>query len=237
MRNDDGRPTKYEGRKQVFSPYPIFLVGLENRHCIVVGGGKEAESKVKGLLASEAIVTLISPTLSPRLEAWAEEGGFTWLNREYQPGDLRGAFLVFAERSDPKQDALLFEEAEAEKALINVIDDVVHCNFIAGSVVRQGPLVISISTSGAAPALAVRLRERFQKEFGPEYGEFLEMMLALREPISALIPEFGERRRRWYDLVDSDILDHLRQGDHDRVQNQLAEIFGAEIRDYLLDRG
>jgi siroheme synthase-like protein len=206
---------------------------LENRHCVVVGGGREAESKVEGLLACEAIVTLISPTVTTRLEAWAEEGRFTWLDRLYQPGDLQGAFLVIAERSDPEWDALLYKEAETEKALINMIDDVPHCSFIAGSVVRQGPLVITISTSGAAPALAVRLRERFQQEFGPEYGEFLEMMLALREPISSLIPELDERRRRWYRLVDSDILEHLRQGNHDHVQDQLAGIFGEEIRSYL----
>ena len=215
------------------TPYPIFLVGLENRHCIVVGGGKEAEAKVRGLLECSATLTVIHPTLTPQLQAWAEEGRFTWLNRHYQPGDLQGAFLVIAERSDPEQDALLSKEAEAEKALVNLIDDVPHCNFIAGSVVRQGPLVITISTSGAAPALAVRLRERFEKEFGPEYGEFLELVLALREPVSSLVPEFGERRKRWYQLVDSDILELLRQGEQEQAHERVIEAFGVEIRNYL----
>jgi siroheme synthase-like protein len=214
-------------------PYPIFLVGLENRHCIVVGGGKEAELKVRSLLDCDATVTVIGPTLTPALQAWAEEGRFAWLARPYQPGDLQGAFLAFAERSDPQRDALLFEEAEAEKVLVNLIDDIPHCSFIAGSVVRRGPLVITVSTSGAAPALAVRLRERFEAEFGSEYGEFLELMFSLREPISTLVPEFGERRARWYRLVDSDILDLIRRKEFAQANRRIVEIFGEEIRNFL----
>lgn len=216
-------------------PYPIFLIGLANRHCIVVGGGKGAELKVKGLMESAATVTVIGPALTPQLENWAEEGGFTWLNRRYQPGDLQGAFLVIAEPSDAEQDALLFKEAEAEKALVNLIDDVAHSNFIAGAVMRQGALVISVSTSGASPALAVRLRERFQQEFGPEYGEFLELLMALRGPVSALIPEYHERRKRWYELVDADILELLRQGDQDQVYEQIAAVMGGEVLGLLVD--
>ena len=216
-----------------FKPYPVFLVGLRDRHCIVAGGGKEAEFKVKGLLECDAAVSVISPTLTPGLQTWADEGRFTWLNRAYLQGDLKGAFLVFAERSDPQLDALLFEEARAENILVNVIDDTAHCNFIAGSVVRRGPLVISISTSGAAPALAVRLRERFEEEFGYEYSEFLELMASLREPVAAIVPDFAERRRRWYRLVDSDILDLFRQRDVEQINDRIAEIFGKEIRGNL----
>jgi siroheme synthase-like protein len=222
-----------EKKKAALKPFPIYLIGLENRHCIVVGGGKEAEQKVKGLLECEATVSVISPVLTPGLQKWAEDGRFTWLNRFYQPGDLKGAYLVFAERSDPERDAALFEEAEAEKTLVNTIDDLPHCTFIAGSVVRQGPLVITISTSGAAPALAVRLRERFEKEFGAEYAEFLELMFSLREPIASIIPEFGERRERWYRLVDSDILDLLREKDQGQVRDRIVDIFGEEMRDYM----
>lgn len=214
-------------------PYPVFLVGLENRHCIVVGGGKEAEYKVKGLLECQATLMVISPTLTPQLEEWAEEGRFSWLNRAYQPGDLRGAFLVIAERSDPPRNAQIFEEAQAENALVNLIDDIPHCNFIAGSVVRQGDLVITISTSGSAPALAVRLRQRFERELGPEYSDFLALMAALRQPMSALIPDFQERRRRWYRLVDSEILELLRAGERDRAWEQLVEILGEAFQGYL----
>ncbi len=209
-------------------PYPIFLIGLENRHCIVIGGGHEAENKVRGLLDCNATVTVIHRSLTPELEAWADEGRFTWLQRPYQPGDLHGAFLIIAERADPDTNARIWAEAEAEGALVNVMDDVAHCNFVAGSVVRQGHLTVSISTSGAAPTLAVRLRQKMEREFGPEYATFLEWMQQLRTPMSKQYPAFGERRERWYELVDSDILALIRDGRFDLARQRLTEISGIE---------
>jgi siroheme synthase-like protein len=210
-------------------PYPIFLIGLAERHCIVIGGGHEGEGKVKGLLECDATVTVISPTLTEQLQAWADAGRFTWLARAYQPGDLRNAFLVIAERSDPETNTAIWEEAEAEGALVNVMDDVEHCSFVAGSVVRQGPLTISISTSGAAPTLAVRMRQRMEQELGPEYGLFLEWMRDLRSPMAERYPDFHERRAHWYALVDSDILDLLRAGERERARQRVAEIAGIEV--------
>jgi len=210
-------------------PYPIFLNNLAERHCIVIGGGHEGEFKVKGLLDCDATVTVISPTLTDQLHAWADEGRFTWLDRAYQPGDLRGAFLIIAERADPETNAQVWAEGEAEGALVNVMDDVEHCNFVAGSVVRQGPLTISISTSGAAPALSVRMRERMEQEFGPEYGLFLEWMHELRAPMAARYPDFQERRAHWYELVDSDVLQLLRDGQHEWARQRVAEIVGIEV--------
>jgi precorrin-2 dehydrogenase / sirohydrochlorin ferrochelatase len=210
-------------------PYPIFLVGLDGRHCIVIGGGHEAEGKIRGLLDCDATVTVICPELSPQLQTWAEEGSFTWLKREYQLGDLRSAFLVIAERTDPETNARIWEEAETVGALVNVMDDVEHCNFVAGSVHRQGALTISISTSGAAPTLAVRLRQRFQQEFGPEYAEFLTLMQNLRTPMARHIPKFSERRERWYQLVDSDVLDLLRSGNRTEAFARITEIVGETI--------
>jgi siroheme synthase-like protein len=209
-------------------PYPIFLIGLENKHCIVIGGGHEAENKVRGLLNCDATVTVIHPTLTPTLEVWADEGQFTWLQRPYQSGDLHGAFLIIAERADPETNARIWDEAEAEGALVNVMDDVAHCNFVAGSVVRQGHLTISISTSGAAPALAVRLRQKWQQELGPEYATFLDWLQQLRAPMSQQYPAFGERRKRWYELVDSDILELIRDGRFDLARQRLVEISGIE---------
>lgn len=209
-------------------PYPIFLVGLENRHCIVIGGGHEAEHKVRGLLDCGAAVTVIHPTLTSQLQAWADEGCFIWLQRSYQEGDLRGAFLVIAERSDPPINAAIWQEAESHGALVNVMDDVDHCNFVAGSVVRQGPLTISISTSGAAPALAVRLRQEMEHTFGPQYAAFLEWMQALRPFMVQAYPNFSERKALYYKLVDSDILDLLAADDRTAALQRAAEIIGEE---------
>lgn len=114
-------------------PYPIFLIGLENRKCIIIGGGMEAFYKVKGLLDVDANITVISPTLNKKLTQWANIGKFTWIARSYVAGDLQGAFLVIAERDSAERNAAIFAEAEAERAIVNVMDAVEHCNFVAGS--------------------------------------------------------------------------------------------------------
>ena len=192
-------------------PYPIFLTNLDERLCIVIGGGHEAEGKVRGLLDCHANITLIAPELTPQLQKWVDEGEVMWLQRGYRYGDLRSAFLVLAEKSDPTTNAQIYDEAMAERALVTVMDDIPHCSIVAGSVVRQGPLVITVSTSGAAPALAVRLRERFEREFDAAYGVFLRWVQNIRPIMSDSYP-FQQRKKRYYDLVDSEIISLIRQG-------------------------
>jgi precorrin-2 dehydrogenase/sirohydrochlorin ferrochelatase len=203
--------------------YPIFLNNLADRRCVVIGGGPEAERKVESLLDCEALVTVISPDLSDRLRQWAEANRLVWLSRPYQPGDLTGAFLVIVSERDPDATEPIWQ-----KALINAMDDVPHCTFVAGSVVRRGPLVISISTSGCAPALSVRLRQRLEQTLEPEYDRFLELMGALRAPMADHFPDFEERRRRWYALVDSDILALLKAGNLDAVYQRIEDIMGED---------
>jgi siroheme synthase-like protein len=210
-------------------PYPIFLVQLADRHTVVIGGSHEAEGKVEGLLNCDATITVISPTLTPTLHDRAQEGAFTWLQRPYQTGDLAGAFLVICERFDRETNARIWDEGEQVGALVNVMDDIPHCNFVAGSVVRQGPLTISISTSGAAPALAVRLRQKMEAEFGAEYATFLEWMQELRTPMAENYPTFKERKRRWYELIDSEVLALIRAGQTEEARRRIKEIVELDL--------
>jgi len=209
-------------------PYPIFLNDLDQRRTVVLGGGIEAEHKVQALLDCDAMVTLIANDITPGLRSLAEELRIDWIRRDYRHGDLRGAFLVIATTADPELNAQIYAEAEGEDALINVPDDVEHCNFVAGSVVRRGSLVVSVSTSGSAPALAVRLREKLERELGPEYAELLDMLVELRKPLPRWVPDFGARRALWYKLVDSDLLDLLRQGRRDQARRRMREIVEQE---------
>lgn len=192
--------------------YPIFLTGLATRRCLVIGGGTEAERKVQGLLDAAAAVTVISAEVTEPLQRWAAVGVISHLPRDYQPGDLHGAFLVIATGREVSINQRIYEEAQAAGALLNVIDQPQQSHFVAGAVMRQGALTIAMSTGGCAPALAVRLRQRFEEEFGPEYAAFLELMQSLRDPLAVRYPDFQERRARWYALIDSDILALLREG-------------------------
>ncbi len=192
--------------------YPLFLIGLDRRRCVVLGGGEEAEHKVDGLLACDARVTLITAEITEALRHHVDLGRIQWIERDYQQGDLRGAFLAIAAGFDHELNAAAWQEAQAERVLMNAADDVEHCSYIAGSVVRRGPLAVAISTGGCAPALAVRLRERLERMLGAEYDLFLRWMWDLRDVIAGRHADFADRRRLWYRLVDSDILGLLRSG-------------------------
>jgi precorrin-2 dehydrogenase/sirohydrochlorin ferrochelatase len=112
--------------------YHVFLTGLDTKRCVVIGGGLEAERKVAGLLECTASVTVISPDLTPTLRRWVEDGTIAWLSRHYQPGDLQGAHLVIVTDSSLPMQAAICQEAEAERALLNVADDMSQSDFTAG---------------------------------------------------------------------------------------------------------
>jgi siroheme synthase-like protein len=205
--------------------YPVYIQ-LKDQPCVVIGGGKIAEGKVEGLLAAQAKVTVISPDLTPHLHKLAEEKQITYLARTYQPGDLVGSFLVICATDQPEINHHVWQEATANRQLVNVVDDTPRCNFIAPSILRKGDLTIAISTSGKAPALAVRLKERLQNELGPEYERFLELAGELREPLARHVPDFETRKALWYELVDSEILDVLARGDEASAREIISRVVG-----------
>lgn len=205
--------------------YPVYMQ-LRGQPCMVIGGGKIAEGKVGGLLEADARVTVVSPNLTPRLHELAKQGQITYISRSYQPGDLSGAFLVICATDRSEINHQVWEEASANRQLVNVVDDTPHCNFIAPAILRKGDLTIAISTGGKAPALAVRLKEQFQKEIGPENERFLELAGQLREPLAHHIPDFETRKSLWYDLVDSDVLDLLACGDEPAAVERISQVVG-----------
>jgi len=208
--------------------YPVYIQ-LREQPCLVIGGGKIAEGKVAGLLAVQAQVTVISPDLTPHLQDLAEEKQITHLARTYQPGDLTGAFIVICATNQAEINHQVWQEATANRQLVNVVDDMPRCNFIAPSILRKGDLTVAISTSGKAPALAVRLKERLQREIGPEYEQFLELAGKLREPLAQHIPDFETRKALWYELVDSEILDVLAHGDESSAREIISQVVGFDF--------
>ena len=209
--------------------YPIYLQ-LNDQPCVVIGGGKIAEGKVDGLLAANARVTVISPKLTTHLRAYADAGEITCIPRRYLPGDLKGAFMVICATDQHEINHQVWLEASADHQLVNVVDDTPRCNFIAPSILRQGDLTIAISTAGNAPALAVRLKERLQREIGPQYAHFLRLAGKLRQPLAQHISDFETRKALWYQLVDSNILELLEQGDEQDALQKISEIVGFHFQ-------
>jgi siroheme synthase-like protein len=209
--------------------YPISLQ-LNDQPCVVVGGGKIAEGKVDGLLAANARVTVISPELTERLRAYADAGQIGYIPRRYKPGDLKDAFMVICATDETDINHQVWQEASANKQLVNVVDDTPRCNFIAPSILRQGDLTIAISTGGNAPALAVRLKERLQREIGPQYARFLSLAGKLRQPLAQHISDFETRKALWYQLVDSNVLELLEQGDEAAALQKISEVVGFHFQ-------
>src|SRR5215207_2960303 len=203
--------------------YPVFL-DLKKRSCVVIGGCGMAEEKVKALLAAGADVTVVASDLAPGLGEMARDSRITWIDRGYHRGDLRRAFLAIVVSQSARVVDAAWEEGRERKVLVNTLDDVPHCHFIAPAVVQRGDLSIAISTGGKAPVLAVRLRERLEGEVGPEHARFLEIAGTLRAPLARRWPDFETRRALWYRLVDSDVLHLLRQGEETQAFARIEEI-------------
>ena len=205
--------------------YPIY-VQLYEQPCVVIGGGKIAEGKVDGLLAAGAKVTIVSPDLTSHLQILVEQNQLTHIARTYQPGDLAGAFMVICATDQTEINHQVWQEASANRQLVNVVDDTPRCNFIAPAILRKGDLTIAISTGGKAPALAVRLKESFQNQIGAEYERFLELSGKLREPLARHVPDFETRKALWYELVDSKVLDLLAQGSEQAALETISQVVG-----------
>jgi len=188
--------------------YPIFL-DVTGKRCLVTGEGYEVAGKVQALADAKANVTYVNPRAEPSIQELASVGAIQWQQREFETGDLSGCFLVITDREDNSE---IFRLAEEQKILCNSVDDPEYCRFSFGSLHRQGDLTIAISTNGWAPAVAVRLREKLQREVGAEYGVFLALLKRMRPEITTRIADFGARRDLWYRIVDSGALAKISDG-------------------------
>lgn len=166
------------------SLFPIF-VKLQGRLVVVVGGGEIAAGKIDGLLRAGARVRVIAPDVNAVFAEPIRNRKIEWVPREFASGDLAGATLVIAATSAAGVNASVFREAEARGIMCNAVDDIENCHFYYGSIVQRGDLQIAISTNGKSPALAQRLRQELEQQFGPEYETWLEWLGAARELLRA----------------------------------------------------
>lgn len=186
------------------SLFPIFLK-LTARPCVVVGAGTIAEGKIEALLQAEARVTVIAPEATARVLAWAEAGELRWLSREYQPGDMAGAFLAVAGTATPAVNRAVFAEAAGLDVLCNAVDDPPFCDFYFPSVVRRGELQIAISTAGESPALAQRLRKEIHAALPADVGDWLMELGRLRREVTAVEPIGEPRKQLLHELAQRDV--------------------------------
>jgi precorrin-2 dehydrogenase / sirohydrochlorin ferrochelatase len=208
-------------RDMLETPFYIACLKLSGRRCVVVGGGEIGLEKVEGLLACDADVTLIAPVAGEELERLAGEGSIRWERREYQPSDLERAFLVIACTDDTDINIGIYNDAEARAMLVNVVDVPPLCNFILPAILRTGPLAIAISTAGASPALAKRIKAQIAEEFGEPYARLAVILNEARGWAKGTLPTYQDRKAFFEDIVngDPDPVALLRAGDEQSVRD------------------
>jgi precorrin-2 dehydrogenase/sirohydrochlorin ferrochelatase len=197
------------------SLYPIHL-NLAGRRCVVVGGGRVAERKVRGLLDAGASAVVVAPEATDGLRALAADGALVWEKSRYERGHLDGAFLVFAATDDRAVNARVAADANAAGILVNCADAPEDGSFITPALVRRGDLALTVTTSGGSPTLAAVVRERLEAEYGAEWEAIAELFAAIREQIKAAGDSEGERKESVRRLLqDSHLRAMLKEGRFD----------------------
>ncbi len=202
----------------------VAALNLVGRRCLVVGAGGVGLEKIEGLLACDADVVVVAPQADREIAELAKSVAVEWRRRPYAAGDLEGCFLVVAATSDTDVNIAVYEDAEARAMLVNVVDVPPLCNFILPAIVRRGPIAIAISTAGASPALAKRMKSEIGGLFGEEYATLALMLNEVRGWAKSTLPTYQDRKNFFESIVNGepDPLELLRRGDEAAVKELIA---------------
>jgi siroheme synthase-like protein len=212
-------------RDMLDTPFYIACLKLKGRRALVVGGGEVGLEKVEGLLACDADVTLVAPEAIDALAELAAEGSITWQRREYVSADLDGCLIAIAATGDTDVNIGVFEDAEARAMLVNVVDVPPLCNFILPAIVRTGPLAVAISTAGASPALAKRMKREIAEMFGEPYATLAVLLNDVRGWAKGTLPTYQDRKAFFEAIVNGepDPIELIRAGELDAVRQLIAD--------------
>jgi precorrin-2 dehydrogenase/sirohydrochlorin ferrochelatase len=205
--------------------YPAYL-DLRDRPCLVVGGGPVAERKALLLFDAGAAVTVISPSLTPKLQSLSDSGKIAHRQKEFDEPDLAAEFIVIAATSSAEVNSRIARACKKRNILVNVAVPPEEGNFVVPSVVERGELLIAISTGGVSPALSKKLRQELETRYGPEYGIFLRMVAGIRRRVLSEVADEQQRREIFERVADSDVIELLRQGKTHEAETRLYQIAG-----------
>jgi len=204
--------------------YPVFIE-LRDRACLVIGGGREAQRKVEGLLAAEGKVTVIAPALTDDLKRLLAEGRIAWTEREYREGDVEGYEVVMVATDDGGVNAEVSAEGKRRRVWVNAADDPANCDFILPAVIRKGSITVAASTGGGSPALARRLREELEAYLTEEMPALAELLKEVRAELRSrgVLPD----AEVWQRAIDEDLRVLLAQRKYRQAKTRLLEALGA----------
>jgi precorrin-2 dehydrogenase / sirohydrochlorin ferrochelatase len=212
-------------RDMLDTPFYMAAIKLKGRRCLVIGGGDVGLEKVEGLLLCDADVRLVAPEAVSDLARFAAEGSIIWEQREFHDGDLDGTFLAIGATNDTDVNVAVYKGAERRAMLVNVVDVPPLCNFILPAIVRSGPLAIAISTAGASPALAKRMKREIAETYGEPYARLAVILNDHRGWAKGTLPTYQDRKKFFEGIVngDPDPVELIKQGREGEVQRLIEE--------------
>jgi precorrin-2 dehydrogenase/sirohydrochlorin ferrochelatase len=209
--------------------YPVYL-DVRELPCVVVGGGPVAERKTLSLLEAGANVTVVSPALTAKLQELSGSGKIRYLRKPFEEKDLSGAFVVVAATDSPEINSAVGRLCRGKNILVNVAAPPEESSFIVPSVVERGDLVIAVSTGGASPSLSRKVRQELEERYGPEYEVLLKKLAIARKRLIEEVPDETRRRLALQAIVESDIIDLLKQNRTQEADRRIGEIAGLKPR-------
>lgn len=213
-------------------PYPVFL-NLDEKSCVVFGGGKVAERKITSLLKAGARVSCFSEVLTPFLQSLVQQGKIRFRSTHFNPGQsirpfLRKVSLVIAATSSGPLNAAVSRECKKRNILVNVVDVPRLSNFISPAVFSRGALRVAVSTGGRSPELAKSIRKRLEGFLGREYGDFLDFMSEKRGQILSAISSPAKRKKLFRLMVSSRLLTYFKEKNRKGAERYYARLLERE---------
>ncbi|WP_277678884.1 precorrin-2 dehydrogenase/sirohydrochlorin ferrochelatase family protein [Gracilibacillus dipsosauri] len=205
--------------------FPL-LMNIDYKKVVIVGGGHVARQKVEALLPTKALVTVISPTVTEKLQHYINEGLVTWKEKTFVPADLDDAALVFAVTNDEEVNNTV-EEATQHWQLLSRADAKGRVDFINPAVVRRGDFVLTVSTSGASPGLTRQVKTDLEEQFGVHYAQYVSF---LREARQRILQEFtgDEKKQLLAELLEPQLLQWIEQGEKQKCEAWLLKRIGEK---------
>ncbi len=208
--------------------YPVSL-DMTDKRCVIIGGGAVAERKAERLIECNAQVVVVSRSLTPVLEDRKKANTIEHIDADYEKKTILGAFMVIGATDRDDVNAQVSQDALSLGILVNIVDDPDRCNFILPSLLQQGDLSIAISTGGKSPALARKIREELQQQYGPEYGSLLTIMGSLRKEVLAQGHASEVNKAVFEALVRSDMLQAIRDANGNLVKKIILDTSGIDM--------
>ena len=220
-----------EREKRVPNYYPVML-DVRGRSAIVIGGDQIAAEKAAALAASGARVSALSPEFGAEMLTLAERGQVTLRSKGYEPGDLDGAFVVVAATNDAGMIEAIWQETQRRGQPVNIVDVPRYCSFILPSVLRRGKLTVAVSTEGASPSLAKRIRQQLEEVLPPAYEAYINLAALARAHLRRQGVSYAVRDEFFREFMASSILSLLDAGEIAQALTMISALlqsYGVEV--------